>query len=58
MEIQFDRYHHQLFILPNIGITYGRPNRGYMFAVCFNWLWFGAAIGFKKAKPGIYDWRK
>jgi hypothetical protein len=57
MKIHCDRYYHQFFVLPSIGITYGRPNSGYMFAVCLNWLCFGLIIGFKKAKPGIYDWR-
>ena len=57
MKIRFDRYHHQLFVIPSIGITYGRPNGNYMFAICLNWLCFGMAIGFKKAKPGLYDGR-
>lgn len=58
MKIRFDRYYHQFFVIPSIGITYGRPNRECMFAICLNWLIFGVCFGFKKAKPGLYDWRK
>lgn len=58
MKIKFDRYYHQFFVIPSIGITYGRPNRECMFAICLNWLNFGVCFGFKKAKPGLYDWRK
>ena len=57
MKIRFDRYHHQLFILPNSGVTFGRPNSGCLFAICLNWLCFGVLIGFKKAPCGLYDWR-
>lgn len=58
MKARFDRYYHQFFVLPNIGVTFGRPNGGCMFAICLNWLCFGVSIGFKKKKPGLYyDWR-
>lgn len=57
MKIRFDRYHHQFFVTPSIGITYGRPNGTCMFAICLNWLCFGFMIGFKKVKPGFYDRR-
>ena len=57
MKIRFDRYHHQFFVLPNLGVTYGRPNGGYLFAICLNWLCFGVSIGFKKAPYGLYDGR-
>lgn len=58
MEIKFDKFYHQFFILPYVGLTYGKPNmnKKYMFCICFGWLCFGFLIGFKKAKPGIYDW--
>ncbi len=57
MKIKFDRFYHQFFIIPCIGVTHGRPNGGYAFAVCFDWLCFGVMVGFKKAKPGFYDGR-
>lgn len=57
MKIKIDRFRHQLFLTPNIGLTYGRPHNQYMFAICISWLCFGVAIGFIKAKPGHYDWR-
>lgn len=55
MAIKIDRFHNQLFITPNIGITYGRPNGKHMFCICLSWLCFGVAIGFIKAKPKHYE---
>ena len=57
MKIKIDRFYHQLFIIPYIGVTYGRPHCGSMFSISFGWLCFGVVIGFKKAKHGFYDRR-
>lgn len=54
MGIKINRFRNQVFITPNIGITYGRPNGKYMFCVCISWLCFGMVIGFIKAKQKHY----
>ena len=59
MGIMFDRFYHQFFVLPCVGLTYGKPNmnKKYMFCICFDWLCFGLLIGFKKANPWFDDGR-
>lgn len=54
MGVNIDRFRNQLFILPYIGITYGRPKGKYVFCICIGWLCFGVAIGFVKAKQKHY----
>lgn len=56
MGVKFDRFYHQFFVLPYLGITYGRPNGKHMLCICFGWLCFGVIIGFKKAKQRVYGW--